>query len=467
MTDIFEEDYLLQLFKLALKDIKHLDQLIPHMKYAYMPSEEYKSLWKKITTEYTLGTKVVPPTIGLLIMAFRKDSKVLELLAQLKQMDVVDEERVLAQLQDFLKQHMFLEIYEEIYTTYTKQSFNGESSREKAFEIFTTKAEEFSNFSLATNKLETVFGGFQNRVVQRTLDSINNESRRLPTPFEGINHYTNGGGERGELWCYLGQSGSGKSFNLDQHAVELARRGEKVLLIKAEGTKRQNMDRLDSNWTGTLYYDIKDNNLDDKKLQRCYKVVEDISEGEIFVEVFEKFDSRTARDVRNTAIELKRKHPELSTIIVDYFELIDPGDGKKYSTDPSGEKSRQQALGRLFKNIAVELDVWFITATQAAEGSIDPEKLNDPNFVMRRANLGADKDKVRPMDVFITQNRTKDEIKKKLARLHIDKAREHAGGQTIYICQNLAKSKYYDRVATLKKFGGNVTADWSKDDDEK
>lgn len=449
MTDTFDDDYLLQLFKVALKDIRHLETLIPHLKYSFMPNEETKTVWKAISTEYTLGNKKVPPSLAILKVQFRKEPKILALISQLRNLDEPDEDRVIGALEDFLKQHLFVEGYEEIYSTYVKP---GQQNKQAAFEIFKQRAKDFEAFSLSGTSVERVFGDYQTRNSQRAIDALNETVTRLPTPIDGINHFTRGGGEPGEVWCYLGVSGGGKSFNLDQHAVELARRGHQVLLVKAEGTKKQNMDRLDSCWTGTLYYDIKDNNLDSKKLERCYQIVEDIGDGEILVEVFEQFDKVTITQLRTRVIELKKKYPNLKTVIIDYFELIDLGDGKRYGTDTGGEKSRQQALGRAFKNLAVEQGVWVVTATQAAEGSIDESDLDNPNFVMRRRNMGADKDKVRPFDVFITINRTKDEAKKKLCRLYIDKAREHSGGQLVYIHQNLARSRFYDRKATLNKF---------------
>lgn len=254
------------------------------------------------------------------------------------------------------------------------------------------------------------------------------------------------GFETGEFILIIGDSGSGKSFLGNHLGVNAARRGYDVYHAQAEGTREQVLNRYDSCWTGSRYYDIKENEIDESKRKAASRIINSIG-GEIFVEAFEQFDTKSILDIRKSIIELKKER-DIKFVILDYLDLVDPGDGKKYS--PSEERFRQQKVARLCKNIAVELNVVFVAFTQST--SISPENLNNPNFVITRFHLAEDKGKVRPADLFISINRTSDEKEENVCRLYIDKAREHKGGQTIYIKQNLSRSRFYDRKKTIQEF---------------
>ena len=214
------------------------------------------------------------------------------------------------------------------------------------------------------------------------------------------------------------------------------------------------MNRYDSAFTGTRYYDVKINDFSEKNLRIAHKSIDSGQLGEIHVRAFEQFGSVTVVDIRNDIIELKKKH-DIKFVIVDYLDLIDPGDGISYG--PQHERFRQQKVSKLLKNIAMEQNVVVVAFTQAS--STSPDDLNNPDFVLTRFNISEDKGKLKPADLFITINKTQDEKKQKVCRLYVDKAREHSGGQVIKIKQNLAHSRFYDKLATLKTF-------FNPDDDE-
>ena len=97
--------------------------------------------------------------------------------------------------------------------------------------------------------------------------------------------------------------------------------------------------------------------------------------------------------------------------------------------------------------LAMEFNAVVHTATQSS--NIPEEQKNDPEFVITRAQLNEDKGKCRPMDVFVTINQTRDERKEEIMRLYIDKAREYKSGDIIYICNNFAYARFYDRKRTM------------------
>ena len=167
-------------------------------------------------------------------------------------------------------------------------------------------------------------------------------------------------------------------------------------------------------------------------------------------------------DVRKELKDIEKKHGKIDVIIIDYLELLEVGDGKNYNI--GDERFRQQKLSKAMKTLAMEFNAVVFTATQA--NTPDKETTDDPDFVFSRYNINEDKGKIRPADGFFTLNFTSDERREQFMRIYIDKAREHAGGQIIHICNNFAYSRFYDSKRTAEN---NLSDGWSltnKDDEE-
>lgn len=441
MKETFDEEFILQLLKISTKDKRYLEIMVQFLKPEFLPTDDYRKVWKSIITEFNLSDNNSLPTLPVLKQLFRKDIDVLEILSNIKEVKVEDDSDILRNLEEFLRQNMFAQFYNEIGDLYNK------NKKDLAYKAFVSKATEFTNFSLKTKTLEKVFEDFNKRVVEREINKINGSKRvRIPTGFDEFDSLTNGGFETGELILIVGDSGVGKSFCGNHLGVNAARRGYHVYHAQGEGTREQVMGRYDSAWSGTKYFDVKENNINDKKFASIRRVLDNVS-GEIHVEAFEKFNSKTVVDLRNSVRELKKKY-DIKYAVIDYMDLFDPGDGQVYG--PNLERHRQQKVAKMLKDLAVEENIVVVTFTQAS--SISPDDLNDPNFVITRFHMAEDKGKVRPADVLITINQTRDEKKSQIARFYIDKTREHVGNAIIYFYQNLKFSRFYDRKRTINEF---------------
>ena len=313
--------------------------------------------------------------------------------------------------------------------------------------MFVKYAEDFSKFSIQSAKFETVFGDFAERQAKRRSDDWQFRYK-IPTGIDEIDYRLggeNGGPETGECVLWLGDSGAGKSQVLVSVGISAARQGFRVAHFQLEGTKEQCLNRYDAAWTGTLYQDVKLGNITSKKMEVTKRIIKKLRKSDIIVSSEETFNAKTLPDIRREVKEMEKTYGKIDVIIIDYLELLEVGDGHNYT--PHEERFRQAKLAKGMKMLAMEFNAVVHTATQSS--SIGEEQKNDPEFVITRAQLSEDKGKIRPFDIFITINQTRDESKEEIMRLHTDKLRDYKNGDPIHICNNFAYARFYDRKRTL------------------
>ena len=90
------------------------------------------------------------------------------------------------------------------------------------------------------------------------------------------------------------------------------------------------------------------------------------------------------------------------------------------------------------------------TAVQSKD--IDPKEINDPDFVMTRHHIAQFKLIIKPMSLFVTINRTEDEIEEEQARLYIDKYRDGPDKIVIPIATKFGKERFYNHKRTIQIF---------------
>lgn len=443
MNDTLAGNFVTELLAYALSNRVTFDVVKAYLKFNYLQREEEKLLVQWLFRNHDKTGRIA--TIGQIQQNFIKNDKVLDLLADISDVEIDDTSNghnsIINTFQEYLRQMMFLESNDKVVDAYNR------GEKEQAYNLFIKQAESLSRFTITDASCEAVFGDFDKRMTQRRSQDFSFR-RKIATGIDELDYALggdNGGPETGEYVLWLGGSGAGKSQCLIHLGITAARQGERVVHIQLEGTKEQCMNRYDAAWTGTLYSDMKIGEMTAKKLEVTRKIVKKLKKNDIYVKACEEWGGMTIADVRKFCKEIEKKYGPIGVIIIDYLELLELGDGIRYS--PKDERFRQQKLSKAMKALAMEFNAVVHTATQSNDVSL--EERNDPEFVLSRNNLNEDKGKVRPTDLFFTLNTTLEESKKQQMRIFVDKAREHKGNNIIHICNNFSRSRFYDRQKTL------------------
>ena len=442
-NDGLASNFVVELLAAALEKRTVFEIVRQYLKFSYLQIESEKKLWQWVTKRYDRTGKV--PTVGQIQQQFQDDENVLEKLEEIADVEIDEQgghEMIVDTFEKFIKKMKFLEANDKIADLYNQ------GKKEQSWDMFVKYAEDFSKFSIQSAKFETVFGDFAERQAKRRSDDWQFRYK-IPTGIDEIDYRLggeNGGPETGECVLWLGDSGAGKSQVLVSVGISAARQGFRVAHFQLEGTKEQCLNRYDAAWTGTLYQDVKLGNITSKKMEVTKRIIKKLRKSDIIVSSEETFNAKTLPDIRREVKEMEKTYGKIDVIIIDYLELLEVGDGHNYT--PHEERFRQAKLAKGMKMLAMEFNAVVHTATQSS--SIGEEQKNDPEFVITRAQLSEDKGKLRPVDIFITINQTRDEAKDEIMRLHTDKLRDYKNGNPILIANNFSYARFYDRKRTIE-----------------
>jgi len=449
-VDKLSGHFLEELYKSCLRSKDILEICINHLKYEYLPTEEYKKIWKLISNSYEVNGTL--SSVGTLGQVFVNDADTLQLIGKIKHAEIVEKDLLISNLEDFLKQSMLKTRISEDADGNGGFAKVWEKSKEEGYKLIHKLSEDLQAFSLKREYYEKIFDNFEKRSLERksNMDSHKISNEKLPFGIEEIDFLIEGGINVTDTALFLGGSGSGKTKLLRHIGVTAARLGKKVLHLQAEGSKEETLRGYDSTWTGLSNHDIDFCKIDSKLSEKLNKIVRDLKAGggEIYVHAFEQFGTATMADARNILIEVEKNHGKIDLVLFDYLELFDPSNGIKYK--PQDERFRRLAVGNKMKNLAVEGVTRVVAVTQAS--SVNEELLNDAKYKMTRYNVSECKGIVQPFSYFITINQTRDEQNEQIIRLFCDKFRFNKSGQTVRICTNFKKDRFFDRAKTRLHF---------------
>jgi archaellum biogenesis ATPase FlaH len=431
------KEFLQEMFKSCLRSQKMLNTLIPVIEYHYLPEENYKRVWKSINNHYKAKGSI--PTIGILYEANKFDEASTDLIAKIRDVERPKDEDLLHQVESFVKQARFVELHDTMREMWEK------NEKDKAISILKEEAELISRFSLSGNYHHRVFGDYGKRVVQRKLDRISGkrESLYIPTLIDELDAVI-GGIKKKQTMLVQGQSGFGKSTFLRMIAVNAAVMGYKVAFLSAEDSEEDVMEALDQTWMN-VENSFFDSDIPEELREKYEAAIRNImsSGGEIFVRSFEDFGSANMSHAFETVADLSKiDNIDVDLIVMDYLDEFEPI--REYKR---GDTAKQRInVAKEMKNLALQTNTALVTCTQGS--TVDPALLNDPTFVQTRYNIADVKGLIRPFSYFGTINRTADEKRMGMARLHWDKFRKYGDGQTMTIYQALERGQFYNKKKT-------------------
>ena len=443
MTEKLSSNFLNELFRTAFRNKNIFDLLIEHLEFHYLPTQEYKEIWKLAKVNYSLSNEL--PTIGLIAEQSKDKPKTLLQLNQIKEADILPQTSLIKQIESYLIDVKFVDLYEEV------GDLAKNNQKLKAIELLKKGTGDIAEFSLQAKQFESVFKGFEQRYTQRTLDNSSNTEFESKAIFgiKCLDDRTRGGVDKGKTCLFTARSGIGKSKLLKWIAYSNARLGKRVLHFQFEGSREECLLAYEAMIAGSPYYDLKTTCVDDNKLKIAIENSNKIT-GDIHVIAYEQFGSASMMDVRNSCMEYIKQNGNPDVIVLDYLDECEPGDGKKYAPNIEGQKNRKQAIAKLFTNLCVELKISGFIATQASD--VDVKIWNNPNEVMTRSNIGSDRNLINRFSFHITLNQTMDEKRNNVMRLFEDKFRDYSSGKTHYICTAFEYEKFYDHKRTVNMF---------------
>jgi len=452
------EDFLLELFRLCFLKKGVIEIVSNNLGYQYIPDKlvTYKKFVQTITNYWHNLEKL--PTFGVISQQHESDPKMLALLSEIKNTKVLEVDPILNQLEDYLKKVKY-----QLLMKKSAELYN-EGRQDESISMLAEESQKINEFSIkkGSRLFTNIFAGSEDRFKSRLNKSKEQDLKeKLPFGISGLDAITYGGIDRGELVLYAGRSGDGKSTFLRHLALHNAMLGYDVLHIQLEGAKDEAAVKYDQMWTTSTFPDIKNHNISKEKMSKIEQARQQfLARGrDLSLYSFDQFDEASVRDVRDLILQYQKekgRFPDL--VVVDYLELLHPGDNIRYGVSNQDIKMKITNSARKLKNICQEFEGMRVaTATQT--GDVPYQSWNDPQFVITRSNFKGDKNMVDPFSFVITGNRTIDERKNNVLRLFLDKMRNYEAGQIIKIKTDYKHGKFYvgeiDTSQEMKTGAGN------------
>ena len=195
------------------------------------------------------------------------------------------------------------------------------------------------------------------------LQWIKDQAGAISTGWKGIDHKLYGGMNRGEMTIFAGGSGAGKSLFLQNFAVNWALAGMNAVYISLELSEQLISMRLDSMVSGYGTKEIM-RNMDDVDLKVRMK-----SKGAGKLRVKQMPNGVNANDIRVFLREYEISCGEkVDCLLVDYLDLMMPISAKVSGSDLF---IKDKYVSEELRNLAVEKDLLFVTASQLNRGAVE------------------------------------------------------------------------------------------------
>lgn len=205
------------------------------------------------------------------------------------------------------------------------------------------------------------------------LEAIREGKGQVSTGWKTIDDKLYGGLNKGEITIFAGQSGAGKSLFLQNLAVNWAMTGFNVVYLSLELSEKLCAMRIDAMHTGFETREVM-RNIDDVHMK--VRASQQKSKGALRIKQLP--NGCTANDIRAFIKEYEiQTGRKVDAILVDYLDLMMPM-SKKISAENLFVKDKY--VTEELRNLAVELDVVTVSASQLNRGSYEQVEY-DPSHI--------------------------------------------------------------------------------------
>lgn len=340
----------------------------------------------------------------------------------------IDNEKLYSnQFKDIDIKLFFDKIYESIYTpeyleeTFFKNYERGEILR--ILEKYTTEmdsknlldfhkeveAAHLVSLKMSGNQCQENYATEISRTTHIYHDSaMENLYSVIPTGFDILDGYLNGGLHKKQLGVMLAPPNKGKTAIMLNMAYNAAAMGYKVLFLEGEMTRDELHDRLNCYASGLKHYELASKHA---KEFRDFTIPIRRTGGALYIEEFD-MEGMTISDFKERVKRYKDLHG-IDAVFVDYFDIM----GKEES-----EEQLRLQLKKIYtagKKLAREYNLAIWTASQTNRSGVN-------NPLVTEYNIGEDFSKVATADKIMSLNSTIEEYNENKSRIFIIKNR---GGQ--------------------------------------
>lgn len=195
------------------------------------------------------------------------------------------------------------------------------------------------------------------------LERIKSQKGGTSTGWLTFDKFLYGGFNPGELNIFAGGSGSGKSLFMQNLALNWTLAGKNVLYVTLELSEDLCAMRTDSMLTGMGTRDLF-KNMDDVELQ-----VGIAAKSAGSLQFVQMPNGCNVNDIKAYVKEYQvQTGITLDAMLIDYLDLMSPA-GKKIN--PSDLFIKDKYVSEELRNLAVELNILFVTASQLNRSSVD------------------------------------------------------------------------------------------------
>lgn len=195
------------------------------------------------------------------------------------------------------------------------------------------------------------------------IQSIKDNRGQNTTGWETFDRVLYGGFNPGELNIFAGGSGSGKSLFMQNLALNWSLQGKNVVYISLELSEELCAMRLDAMLTGMSTKDVMKNSSDvELRVKMASKKA-----GRL--QVIQMKNGSTINDIKAYLREYQIQHNlHVDALLVDYLDLMMPITVK---VNPSDQFIKDKFVSEELRNLATELGILFVTASQLNRSAVD------------------------------------------------------------------------------------------------